>query len=1422
MELENSSDDVTLGDADNVLKARCLSPNAADRLTASKTAVAENGFACDQSVDAEDSRTSCENSQCDTTESLQRVHITAVSSSVDAKDGRHVVSECVTEKCSVAKEELASDSVLVPESDDHEAECDPHVPGETECDPVETECDPMETECDPMETECDPVETYDPMETEDGLEKASPQSQHETSSQDGCVAKSDVVEGSLDGPGENASPHETNSNDGCVAKSDVEEVDGPGENASPHETNSNDGCVAKSDVEEVDGPDENASPHSGTNSNDGCVAKSDVEEVDGPDENASPHETNSNDGCVAKSDVEEVDGPDENASPHSGTNSNDGCVAKSDVEELDGPDENASPHETNSNDGCVAKSDVEDVDGPDENASPHETNSNDGCVAKSDVEEVDGPDENASPHSGTNSQDDCVARSGVEGGCFDKTSDLEREKKPACDVQELGNDAPALDLDVICLDEDGESKDNDYSSKEEDEDCQNVIGVKEVSEKGDNICDEGNQSDVGTGYKIMGEAAGVTTTAISEDSVVYVDDESRQSESHTSSGRDHTGMDEEKENKETFKSSSDVKEVGGERKNGQKVELPGKATGKDNDKQSDSADDEVEIIGESKVVTINNPSKSLQTSQNIVFVPAGLPLLKQRTVAPKSGQPRPTFASSASQSPAMVRNFAPGSSSQRMPAQNPNFAVAGNIANQQKLQFMFSSVAPPKPQSSLDQIELIRWEIQNRINTRPKYFKPNPAAELGPLAKFLCDIGSDLIKEAVYHDLVKIQSKKKNQNKLNDKEKEDLGKLKEIEKDLYATIGHLKLKLRKKCSMCDFRTESVNIMFQHHQYPHEDSKCMRCSHCSFTAKQAISFKVHMETRHRIQPKLDDRKAAFECELCPYENNNEQKLNLHKQRCIKQFRPYFNLHPSCLSGAEINLCLENIFYKSVVPKNLQLVQQRHPHLPAMTDAQKQQAEIRSIAAQNTAAAIAAKKQLSQRGVPPTTGPRFNVSANGRMPVPVKMVPGQQQSVRYITAADTKGSRPTIANILNNQPKPLPVASIAPAPTPPPGAFEVCEICGGFVKDRKALRIHFFYAHRIDLPFNLFERNQAPLYCATCYVRFWTAQGLRKHIDSHREGNQSRGVVGKCILCSHHVLNLLLHMRLVHNRDMQHYLNLSMCMFCGVKSSSRQECENHMVSIHGQVDPISGTVKPSNAPVQPLKQQPQKVAAAEPKKAENNPVLKGCVCVLCNLRFTRNVDLTRHCMRMHHTCMKCGMVVVDKASLLKHICLLSAGGIRDCVVCGDTGYHPAYYLKHLRDKHLRKLSIRLTRLSKKTIDRWVKHPSPFTEPEEVLVEISDDDDDAEMQQKSSPAHSAENIPDDECVDKLENNEELADYNRHNDKNNLANKVAEYVEEEVIDVDNTRDDDDSRSSEIVQGQKRKSESPTSEVLSKKPKIL
>ncbi|XP_025114553.1 uncharacterized protein LOC112576402 isoform X2 [Pomacea canaliculata] len=772
------------------------------------------------------------------------------------------------------------------------------------------------------------------------------------------------------------------------------------------------------------------------------------------------------------------------------------------------------------------------------------------------------------------------------------------------------------------------------------------------------------------------------------------------------------------------------------------------------------------------------------TGPALMYIPSTGTFLNSGTAPPLILSAAPTTVSLTSSTSVLIPSLPakgpyafPGSSSGQSyilsgTARLPAGVVQQNMTNATALNM------PEKPTSSQGMINMLRWEAENHINVRPKYVKPNPKAELGNLAKWIFDLGSDLVKEYVYHDLVRIQSKRKDDGKLTDKEKADFNKLKEIDEELHNKVGHLKIKFTKACK-CGFRTESPSVLRLHKENAHFNRGFLSCPMCNFFTRTAASYRFHMEAEHNAYGRVENRPSFFECSLCPYETNHLNRLEQHKVRCAKQFRPAFNMHPSCLSGPEVNMCLENVFYFVFTRQFLNTITKT----PL------------SITAATTVGAALQKKELVTKGAvsqyqPATTllavagsVAATTITMSASKPTS-KSLPKFQSNSSVGKAGSISQTFPVIsskigATVHSVQPS-TPVTSQGNQPN---SGFEVCEICGGYVKDRKALRIHLFYAHRIDMPFGVFERAQPPLYCATCFARFWTAQGLQKHIEIHKADAATgvmtfgNGVSGKCITCGHRVPNILMHMRMVHNRELRHYLAALMCIFCGNRFSSKSDVEAHMGSHHGVVvknSSVQSSVssKPSHHLQPPVSATPQDgTKSILPKSAEaansapgpssskdggGNPTRmnRGSQCVLCNLTFARNVDLTRHCMRVHHTCMKCGLVVVDKESLSRHTCLHSAAGMRTCQICNEAGFHPAYYIKHMRDKHLRRCSVVLSRLGEGSLKR----------------QLSVSDSEEEDSEPSSPKPSPSTIK----RQKLEGNKENDDALRHDPCTNIEASV------------------------------------------------
>ena len=663
-----------------------------------------------------------------------------------------------------------------------------------------------------------------------------------------------------------------------------------------------------------------------------------------------------------------------------------------------------------------------------------------------------------------------------------------------------------------------------------------------------------------------------------------------------------------------------------------------------------------------------------------------------------------------------------------------SFGNQGNRAQSAAASIL--STMPDKPTCSKGMIDMIRWEIESHINIKPKYLRPNPKAELGSMAKWVFDLGFDIVKERVYHELVEIQHRRDREGSLSEKEKDDFAKLQEIDKDLNGKVGRFKYRMSKACS-CGFRTELGNVKYLHQQHAHiERNGVLNCALCKYSTRQPNTFRFHMESEHGRAGYVENRPSFYECNLCPYESNYSNRLEQHQVRCQRNFRETYNQHPSSVSGPEVSMCLENIFY--YIFTNRFLNPTPRPITPAVTTKPVTPLNTMQVGKVVTAAtpvlstATTASRMSVQHMQKTTNVTKPAVSHS--FPSQSKTAPGQAGNILSQGGFQQKHQPNTL-----QQPH---------TPGQTNKGFEVCEICGGYVKDRKALRIHFFYAHRMDMPLSMFERPQPPLYCATCFSRFWTAQGLQKHILIHKgdtaASTQSGSVVaGKCILCSHRVPNILLHMRMVHNREMAHYLGAKMCIFCGCRLRTLREVENHLQKMHSVVvKSIDMQAKAATVSTSPVSSNSPSVQASVSKPAVQASVSKPAVqasvskpalpqvqpsakskggivaknkCVLCNVGFTRNVDLTRHCMRVHHTCMKCGLVVVDKESLARHNCLPCASGMRSCHFCNESGFHPAYYIKHMRDKHLRRCSVILRRLDQ-AIFEAMKQPITISDSED----------------------------------------------------------------------------------------------------------
>ncbi|OWF55230.1 MOG interacting and ectopic P-granules protein 1-like [Mizuhopecten yessoensis] len=660
------------------------------------------------------------------------------------------------------------------------------------------------------------------------------------------------------------------------------------------------------------------------------------------------------------------------------------------------------------------------------------------------------------------------------------------------------------------------------------------------------------------------------------------------------------------------------------------------------------------------------------------------------------------------------------------------------------------------PLASWEMIDLVKWEIASHKPDNTFWMglcNVNKKAELSAPSKFLFDLGSDIVKESAYKQITHVQTKKKEAGKLNDVEKENLEKMKKVVKELEDKLSHMAMK-KHKCS-CGFQTESENVMNFHKEHPHmqpplNPQGSMTCAHCNFETNDGTKYSFHMESEHNKVGRVYSKPAFWQCGLCYYEHNSKNKLTNHKWKCMKHFKANQNQAPH---HTDINYCLKNIYYKYQIKKPppppkppAAKVAQQHNHntrhiIKPPTSIQPRLAQgpllanqlqqnnftrpsiraatqIPGVVYSNQAAALASRQQKNPPRFPQNNQPVRN---------PMQVVVRPPATYKGNTTVNQLLMRAKGPNQPQKPPQ-KPPQSIAkktvsqPAKQTAGPTFEVCEICGGYVKDRMSLRIHFFYAHKIDIPQHVFNRDVAPLLCEVCKSRFWTTQGLSKHrlATQHSAAAPKQPSVtitgdNTCWICHQRQANLYTHLLQFHRLSTGECMMLKRCMFCGSLSTNRKDLEIHMAAAHGVL--IKGANNPPSTPARPppVKQPAPKTVVVGPKTSvtttggKGSGLVRNNFCVFCCKQFADNTQLTLHCLGTHATCSSCGMVVAQNSDLKTHVC--RSGSVRNCPMCGVKNLKPNAYTRHISLFHLKKCVVRLKRMSQKQIKEATRKKEPL---------------------------------------------------------------------------------------------------------------
>ncbi|XP_047040404.1 uncharacterized protein LOC124644840 [Helicoverpa zea] len=483
------------------------------------------------------------------------------------------------------------------------------------------------------------------------------------------------------------------------------------------------------------------------------------------------------------------------------------------------------------------------------------------------------------------------------------------------------------------------------------------------------------------------------------------------------------------------------------------------------------------------------------------------------------------------------------------------------------------------------------------------------------LGKFFMNIGLSLVQEYVQSDLLKQQNRKLNREKKSgNSTRATESSIASLSKNIeFSKANNAPYSFpQKKCEFCSFKTESQLALAHHLETPHMKNNVYKCNFCPFEIRSPHDILYHMEAEHNIRGKLERAPAYHQCANCPFEDNGKGKLARHLIPCAKKFKPETNLAPPL---------------EWEPPAKIPKITRSRNSMMGSYQNNLNRGHMGSSQGRQVASFTVSASYRPRTRTPMSVAPRS---------LPVHGVPILRSGVmvRHNAPASLSSNYPVSNHVRQksvHQPSisitPLPRQSLpAPVQFPPPqvvnskSTFVICEICDGYIKDLEQLRNHMQWIHKVKIHPKMIY-NRPPLNCQKCQFRFFTDQGLERHLlgshglvtSSMQEAANKGKDAGRCPVCGRvYQWKLLNHVARDHNLTLKPAHLSYKCTVCTATFGMYKQFESHVYSAHSVVakrvmdkSKSAAPPKASESLLKPLKINDEITIIPQPVKAANTP-------------------------------------------------------------------------------------------------------------------------------------------------------------------------------------------------------------------------